>query len=94
MTAFNFQGVLTWRNPKRLPLLFALDKKFGIEGGFRYEANCKSIGQTSDSGGLCGADFSSGDSGSAGDSGGFGGSESGGGSGDGGSDGGGGCGGD
>lgn len=82
------------RNPTRLPLLFALDKKFGIEGGYRYEANCKSIGQASDSGSYCGSDFSSSDSGAAGDSGGFGGSESSGSSGgDGGSDGGSGCGG-
>jgi hypothetical protein len=87
------------RNPTRLPLLFALDKKFGIEGGFRYEANCKSIGQASDSGSYCGSDFSSGDGGASGDSAGFGGSESTSSSGgDGGSDGGsscgGGCGGD
>ena len=89
------------RNPTRLPLLFALDKKFGIEGGFRYEANCKSIGQASDSGSYCGSDFSGSDSGASGDSNGFGGSEStsnSDGGGDGGSDGGsscgGGCGGD
>ncbi len=83
------------RNPTRLPLLFALDRKFDIEGGFRYEANCKSIGQSSDSGSYCGSDFSSGDGGASGDSAGLGGSESSGGSGgEGGADGGGGCGGD
>jgi hypothetical protein len=78
------------RNPTRLPLLFALDKKFGIEGGYRYEANCKSINDASSSGSYCGSDFSSSDSGASGDSGGFGGSEStSGSSSDGGSDGGG-----
>ena len=64
------------RNPTRLPLLFALDKKFGIEGGYRYEANCGSINRASNSNTYCGSDFSSGDSGASGDSGGFGGSES------------------
>jgi hypothetical protein len=86
------------RNPTRLPLLFALDKKFGIEGGYRYEANCKSINDASSSGSYCGSDFSSSESGASGDSNGFGGSEStssnsGDGGSDGGSDGGGGCGG-
>ena len=64
------------RNPTRLPLLFALDKKFGIEGGYRYEANCKSINDASNSSSYCGSDFSSSDSGASGDSGGLGGSES------------------
>jgi hypothetical protein len=89
------------RAPTRLPLLFALDKKFGIEGGYRYEADCKSIDNASSSNSYCGSDFSDGGSGASGDSGGFGGSESSassGSSGDGGSDGGsscgGGCGGD
>ncbi len=84
------------RNPTRLPLLFALDRKFGIAGGYRYEANCKSIQDASSSNSYCGSDFSSSDSGASGDSGGFGGSEStsgSDGSGDGGSDGGSGCGG-
>ena len=82
------------RNPSRLPLLFALDKKFGITGGFVYEANCESINRASGSDTHCGSDFSSSDGGASGDSGGFGGSESSGGSvTDGGSDGGGGCGG-
>ena len=83
------------RRPTRLPLLFALDKKFGIAGGFIYEANCESINRASGSDTHCGSVFSSSDSGAAGDADGFGGSEStsGGGS-DGGSDGGGsGCGG-
>ena len=64
------------RKPTRLPLLFALDKKFGIAGGYRYEANCKSIHDASSSSSYCGSDFSSRDSGASGDSGGFGGSES------------------
>ena len=84
------------RAPTRLPLLFALDKKFNIAGGYRYEANCNSIDRASGSNAYCGSDFSSGSSGSSGDSGGFGGSDStssSGGSGDGGSDGGSGCGG-
>ena len=84
------------RAPTRLPLLFALDKKFNIAGGYRYEANCNSIDRASGSNAYCGSDFSSGSSGASGDSGGFGGSDStssSGGSGDGGSDGGSGCGG-
>ena len=84
------------RNPTRLPLLFALDRKFDIEGGYRYLADCSAIRQASANNSYCGADFSSSDSGASGDSGGFGGSEStssADGGGDGGSDGGG-CGGD
>ena len=64
------------RAPTRLPLLFALDKKFGIAGGYRYEANCKSINDASSSNSYCGSDFNSSDSGASGDSAGFGGSES------------------
>ncbi len=64
------------RKPTRLPLLFALDRKFGIAGGYRYEANCKSINDASSSTSYCGSDFSSGDGGASGDSDGFGGSES------------------
>lgn len=77
------------RQPARLPLLFALDAKYGIVGGFNYVPDCKAIGQQSDSGGYCGTDFGGSDSGGSGD-GTFGGSESSGSSsGDGGSDGGG-----
>lgn len=32
------------RSPTRLPLLFALDAKLEIDGGFRYESNCKGFG--------------------------------------------------
>lgn len=87
------------RNPSRLPLLFALDAKFAIAGGYRYVPDCKDIDRQSADGTYCGTSFGgdggSGDGGAPGDADGFGGSD--GGSGDGGSgDGGcgGGCGGD
>lgn len=81
--------------PSRLPLLFALDAKFAIAGGFSYVPDCTDIARKNDAGGdgggtYCGTSFSDGSySGSADD---FGGADS---SGDGGSDGdgGGGCGG-
>jgi hypothetical protein len=63
------------RQPSRLPLLFALDAKYGIAGGFHYVPDCKAIGQQSDSGAYCGGDFASSDSGESG-SGDFGGSDS------------------
>ncbi len=83
------------RNPTRLPLLFALDKKFDIPGGFRYEANCHSLNRGAGSNTYCGSAFGGGgDSGTAaGDADGFGGSESTSSGDGGGSDGGGGCGG-
>jgi hypothetical protein len=63
------------RNPSRLPLLFALDKKLNIPGGFTYVPDCKDIDGKSGSGSYCGSDF--GDSGGgSGDSGSFGGSDS------------------
>jgi hypothetical protein len=71
------------RQPSRLPLLFALDKKFGIPGGFAYVPDCKHIDQQSGSDAYCGSSFGE-DGGSSGDSDGFGGCESSGG--DGGSD--------
>lgn len=82
------------RKPSRLPLLFALDTKFAIEGGYRYVADCRDISRQSADGSYCGTSFggdSGGDTGSPGDADGFGGSDVGGG-GDGGC--GGGCGGD
>ena len=88
-------------DPTRLPLLFALDTKLNIEGGFRYLPNCllfrKEAGNDTGAAAHCGTDFS--DNSYSGDADGFGGSDAGtdaGGSGDGGSgDGcGGGCGGD
>ena len=66
------------RKPSRLPLLFALDAKFGIDNGFRYVPDCNAIDGQSGSDAYCGTSFgeSSSDGGSAGDGGGFGGSES------------------
>jgi hypothetical protein len=88
------------RKPARLPLLFALDAKFDVPGGFRYTPDCAAIDRAGGSDAYCGTSFSDASSGS-GDAGGFGGSESssssdgaGGGDGDGGGSGcGGGCGG-
>lgn len=83
--------------PTRLPLLFALDAKLGIPGGFNYVPDCREIARKSDqngdsSGSYCGGSFSDGSA--SGDSDGMGGSDTSGGDGDGGSDGGGdGCGG-
>lgn len=88
--------------PSRLPLLFALDAKFAIPGGFTYVPDCADIARKSDAGGsggdsYCGTHFS--DSSHSGSSGDFGGADSSdssgsdGGGGDGGGDGGGGCGG-
>jgi hypothetical protein len=68
------------RAPSRLPLLFALDAKLGIAGGFHYVPDCSDIAKKSDDGGsggvtYCGTSF--GDGSSSGDSDGFGGSDSG-----------------
>jgi hypothetical protein len=86
------------RKPSRLPLLFALDKKYAIPGGFSYVPDCSDIERKSGSDTYCGSSFGDGGSGASGDAGSFGGSESSGGSGadgssDGGDGGGGGCGG-
>ncbi|MEO8023197.1 hypothetical protein [Polaromonas sp.] len=78
------------KKPSRLPLLFALDAKFAIPGGFAYLADCKGVrrdgGETSAQV-YCGESFSDGSY--SGDADGFGGSQqsSGGGCGSGGSDG-------
>ncbi|MDM0074538.1 hypothetical protein QTH90_09115 [Variovorax sp. J2P1-59] len=66
------------RKPSRLPLLFALDAKFGIDNGFHYVPDCHAIDRHSGSGVHCGTSFgeSSSDGGGAGDANGFGGSES------------------
>ena len=83
------------RQPSRLPLLFALDKKFDIAGGFAYVPDCRDIDRQSGSDVYCGSSFGGDSSADAsGDADSFGGSES---SGGGGSDSGGcggGCGGD
>lgn len=47
------------RQPSRLPLLFALDTKFGIEDGFRYAPDCRSLRERGDGSAHCGGDFSS-----------------------------------
>jgi len=51
------------RRPTRLPLLFALDKKLAIPGGFIYALDCNAVRRTSDHGSAtvvnCGGDFSS-----------------------------------
>lgn len=59
----------TWRfacleeniNPQRatrLPLLFALDAKWNIADGFRYEADCSALRKNGDGTIYCGGDFS------------------------------------
>ncbi len=80
------------RQPTRLPLLFAIDAKLNVPGGFRYLADCEAVRRQGDNGGgavYCGGDFSS--AGYDGGTDGFG-DDGGGGGGDG--DGGGGCGGE
>jgi hypothetical protein len=49
------------RAPTRLPLLFALDAKLNIAGGFRYAADCDAQRRQGADGGTthCGGDFSS-----------------------------------
>ncbi len=67
------------KKPSRLPLLFALDTKLGIAGGFAYKPDCADIERKNSDGGTggdtyCGTSFSDGShSGSSGD---FGGAES------------------
>jgi hypothetical protein len=89
-------------HPTRLPLLFALDTKLNIPGGFVYHPQCEALRRDGVAGTAhCGGDFSDssidgssagfGDAGSDGS--GHGGSSGGGGGGGGGGDGGGGCGG-
>ena len=46
------------RNPTRLPLLFALDKKLNFPGGFVYEANCQALRKAGVDA-YCGGDFGS-----------------------------------
>ncbi|MBN8482511.1 MAG: hypothetical protein J0L88_13085 [Xanthomonadales bacterium] len=75
------------RKPTRLPLLFALDAKLGIEGGYRYALDCARLREARDGTTQCAGDF--GDAGIDGSTDGFGD-----GSGDGGDGDGGGCGGD
>lgn len=75
------------KKPSRLPLLFALDAKFAIPGGFAYVADCRGVRRDGGGGGgHCGESFSDGSY--SGDADGFGGSDSSSSSGDGGGDGG------
>ena len=69
------------RQPSRLPLLFALDTKLGIAGGFHYVPDCNATARHDGSGAHCGSSFGD-SSGGSGDAGGLGGSESSGSSGD------------
>jgi len=70
------------RHPSRLPLLFALDNKFDIAGGFAYVPDCRDIDRRSGSDVYCGSSFGGGSSADAsGDADSFGGSESSGGDG-------------
>jgi hypothetical protein len=48
------------RRPTRLPLLFALDAKLGIAGGFVYTPDCRALRANGDGSSHCGADFGSG----------------------------------
>lgn len=45
--------------PTRLPLLFALDKKLGVEDGFVYVPDCSQLRDRQDGTTHCGGDFSS-----------------------------------
>ncbi|WP_411882409.1 glycine-rich domain-containing protein [Polaromonas sp. YR568] len=65
------------KQPSRLPLLFALDAKFAIPGGFVYLADCRGVrrdGEQAQAQAYCGESFSDGSY--SGDADGFGGSES------------------
>lgn len=46
-------------NPRRLPLIFALDEKLKIRGGFRYHPRCAELRKNGDGTVYCGGDFSS-----------------------------------
>jgi hypothetical protein len=65
------------KQPSRLPLLFALDAKFAIPGGFVYLADCRGVrreGEQTHAQAYCGESFSDGSY--SGDADGFGGSHS------------------
>lgn len=47
------------RRPTRLPLLFALDAKLGIAGGFRYVPDCAALRAGGNGSVYCGGDFGS-----------------------------------
>ncbi len=54
------------RRATRLPLLFALDAKWNIADGFRYEPNCSALRKNGDGTVYCGGDFYGGSSDSSG----------------------------
>lgn len=45
------------RKPSRLPLLFALDTKLNIPGGYRYVPDCGELRRNGAAGSQCGGDF-------------------------------------
>lgn len=47
------------KRPTRLPLLFALDTKFNIPGGYRYVPDCGDLRRGGQGGTQCGAEFGS-----------------------------------
>ena len=55
------------RQPSRLPLLFALDKKYAVPGGFSYVPDCRDIDRQSGSDAYCGTSFSESSGGAGGD---------------------------
>ena len=63
------------KHPVRLPLLFALDKKFAVAGGFSYVPDCGAIDRQSGSDAHCGTSFGD-DAAASGDADDFGGSDS------------------
>jgi hypothetical protein len=57
------------RKPTRLPLLFAIDEKLGIEDGFRYTPDCQPLRRRSDGTTVqCGAELGNGCAGGSGGS--------------------------
>lgn len=50
------------KKPTRVPLLFAIDQKLNVPGGFRYAADCNRLGRTDKDGQPihCASDFASG----------------------------------
>ncbi|GGC95610.1 glycine-rich domain-containing protein [Undibacterium terreum] len=57
------------RKATRLPLLFALDGKWNLADGFRYEPDCSALRKNGDGTVYCGGDFSGSSSDSSSDSG-------------------------
>ena len=57
------------KRPTRLPLLFAIDRKLNVLGGFQYALDCKSLGRVDAAGRpvYCGGDMGAGCVGDSGD---------------------------